>query len=85
MWVDMVICCITFNFPPPLQVKNQQALDGAEQAALPGVVHIDAGPAWERRRLWEIFRKTHISRRLGVILFLVPFQTSNDLHVVLGR
>ena len=25
---------------------EESALDGAEQASLPGVVHIDAGPAW---------------------------------------
>ena len=67
MWVDVVICCITFNFPPPLQVKNQHLTVLNKRRCLEWCTSM-LDRLGERRRLWEIFRKTHISRRLGVIL-----------------
>ena len=61
--------------------------DGVEQAAPPGVVHIDVAPAWrsEEAACKDFSCKTHISLSSWASRLVFPFRSANDLHPILSR
>ena len=46
MWVALVLCSIYYFHILTTLVGEESTLDGAQQAAPPGVVHIGVGAAW---------------------------------------
>ena len=65
---------------------RKSALDGADQTAPPGVVHIDVGAAWrgEEAAFRDSSCKTHTSRYRAIFLRVLS-HSAHDLHAVLRR
>ena len=70
-----------------LPTGEESAPDDVEQAAPPGVVHIDVAAAWrsEEAAFQDFSGKTHISLSFWTMLNVVPFRSANDLHAILCR
>ena len=71
---------LPFSFCGP-PTGEESAPDGAEQAAPPGVVHINAAAAWrgEEAAFRDLSCKTRISRSCWAFLLLVASHTAIDL------
>ena len=58
----LVFLCLSYFFGPP--TGEESALDGAEQAAAPGVVHIGVAVPWQSEEAFGVLflQDTHFSR-----------------------
>ena len=72
---------LPFSFCGP-PTGEESAPDGAEQAAPPGVVHINAAAAWrgEEAEFRDLSCKTRISRSCWAILLSVASHSAIDLQ-----